>query len=356
MDTNQAPTLYGIFNSNRKPEDFWGKNQFNSSFPVALACYMRDRKIPAQYVHLSADSEISVSEVPFDAVFNSRKRNSELSFMFESKFNPYQKYAKDDIKNIDLVICDGDKQIRALEIKLTALPDETTYSLEEKEWGCELVIRPASTSYAALGIYHHLGDDKENARHIVEHTAGSVRDWNNPYEVSMHFDKIINSLKEFQSAFLHKQQPFLMQTVWKTKGKKPYLAENAFDIFIWSDYALCRLFMGQCRADPHHDLTRYERSTARFARFLYEALTRGFVKIKSIYTEMTFDKQTDKEFAANGRLTNPFLSSERLVKPAITTKDLYNIIQNGGESLLSPERRLDQSIYIQALLDKKVMS
>jgi len=41
------PRLFGIVNSNR---DYatpysWGKNQFNSSFPAALACYLYSKKM-----------------------------------------------------------------------------------------------------------------------------------------------------------------------------------------------------------------------------------------------------------------------------------------------------------------------
>lgn len=36
------PRLFGIINSNRdySNAETWGKNQFNSSFPASLACYM----------------------------------------------------------------------------------------------------------------------------------------------------------------------------------------------------------------------------------------------------------------------------------------------------------------------------
>jgi len=42
MEKNNIPGLFGIANSNRDytRADTWGKNQFNSSFPVALACYL----------------------------------------------------------------------------------------------------------------------------------------------------------------------------------------------------------------------------------------------------------------------------------------------------------------------------
>ncbi|MBI9080612.1 MAG: HindVP family restriction endonuclease [Pseudodesulfovibrio sp.] len=355
MTTKQSPTLYGIENSNRKPKDFWGKNQFNSSFPVSLACYMRDQGWTAQYLHVDENLDISIREIPFDEVFNSNKKNTELTFNFESKFDPYQQYTTDDIKNIDLVVADGVIPIRPLEIKLTAVPDQATHNLEEVFWGPEIVVRPASTSYAALGIFHNIHADLELARSIIEPTAQKIKQWGNKYEISAHFPKLMRMLDNFQLTFHVKQQPFLMQIVWKTKGKQPYLNDNAFDIFVWSDYALCRLFIKNSRKElGNGDLNRFERSTARFSRFLYEATTRGTVPLKSIYTEMAFDLQTDKELAANGRITNKYLQSERLLQPLVHKDHLFNIILNEGETLLSPERRLDQSVYIQAIIDGKI--
>ncbi|EFL4562358.1 HindVP family restriction endonuclease, partial [Escherichia coli] len=42
---SKIESLYGLKNTNRKESDLWGKNQFNSSFPTSLACYMRDNKM-----------------------------------------------------------------------------------------------------------------------------------------------------------------------------------------------------------------------------------------------------------------------------------------------------------------------
>jgi hypothetical protein len=43
----KQPRLFGIEHSNRdfSKKESWGKNQFNSSFPVAFACYMSEKAI-----------------------------------------------------------------------------------------------------------------------------------------------------------------------------------------------------------------------------------------------------------------------------------------------------------------------
>lgn len=103
-------SLYGLENSNRCFSDpyYWGKNQFNSSFPVALACYMRDQQIPAVSLELNKDAIVAPTERTFDWVFNSDLPNAELFFGFESRFEPFQKFVHDDLKPIDLVVREAD--------------------------------------------------------------------------------------------------------------------------------------------------------------------------------------------------------------------------------------------------------
>jgi hypothetical protein len=135
-----------------------------------------------------------------------------------------------------------------------------------------------------------------------------------------------------------------MQPIWKTKGKSPALDDNAFDIFVWSDFALSRLFIESARGNPSN-ISRATRSTARLARILYEISAQRKTNIYQIYTEMAFEHQTDKEFAMSGRITRNYMKSPRRLKPAVKKKCLSEIILNGGEKLLSPERRFDQTIY-----------
>ena len=70
--TNNA-SLYGLTTSNRNFEDkyYWGKNQFNSSFPAALACYMRDQGHDALYIRHAADKKTTIDMLPFCQVFGS---------------------------------------------------------------------------------------------------------------------------------------------------------------------------------------------------------------------------------------------------------------------------------------------
>ena len=63
--------LYGIAHSNRNFKDpfYWGKNQFNSSFPIALCCYMRDSGKNALGIQMEKDLTTSIKELSFNKVF-----------------------------------------------------------------------------------------------------------------------------------------------------------------------------------------------------------------------------------------------------------------------------------------------
>ena len=177
-----------------------------------------------------------------------------------------------------------------------------------------------------------------------------VRDWAVEEAIQAHRISILDALDLFSSHFIEHQQPFLMQPVWKTKGKSPELSEQAFDIFVWSDLSLCRAFIEIARADTKESRTisRHFRSCARMLRCLYELTTAEKSHITPIYRGMSLGNQTDKEFALNGRVTNRYMRCGRLSRPAVPASALTQIIQGGGEKLLSPERRFDATIFFTA--------
>ncbi len=345
----QSAGLYGIAHSNREGDALWGKNQFNSTFPTALACYMRDKSIRAVYLTLSESLTVEASEISIEELFNTDRPNDQLRFDFETRFEPYQQYALGDIGVIDLVVkndSDGTDAawLRPLEVKLTVTPDDGTSSRPPSEWSPELVIRPASTKYCALGIYHACRQRRDELRDIFQDFCGNFEQWNSSHELRNKRAPLLNSLDIFQTSFRAAQQPFLVQLIWKTEGKSPSLAEKAFDLFVWSDFALCRTFIDKSRKDSKN-VNRYLRASARLARVLYVLSTQERANLQAIYTEMAHGKQTDKEFALNGRATRPYLNTPRLLTPELRREVVAEIILNGGEKLLSPERRFDATIY-----------
>lgn len=352
-DQTPQPGLYGIRHSNRSGDALWGKNQFNSTFPTALACYMRDHQINPVYLTVDAQLRVVANEISVADLFNTDRPNDELRFDFEAKYEPYQSYALNDIGGIDLVVKHNNVDSaaawrRPLEVKLTVLPDNTTCSGTEDTWGSELVIRPASTKYCALGIRDSISTRRSEVREIFEDVCGTFQHWDSSHEVVAKKLELLNSLNAFQSNFHAIQKPFLMQPIWKTQGKSPVLSENAFDIFVWSDFALCRTFLDKSLEDGSGGVNRYMRSSARLARVLYELATRERANINAIYTEMAFGHQTDKEFALPGQTTKNYMDTPRRINPVLSRSVVADVIINGGEKKLSPERRFDASIYFTA--------
>lgn len=341
--------LYGIINSNRNFEDsyYWGKNQFNSSFPLALSCYMRDSQIKANYLKLGKEHHVSVKKIDFNKVFNTTSPNEELYFSFESQYEPFAKYLHDELKPIDLVIKlkDSGSFLRPIEIKLTTLPDSTTATKKENEYGAELVIRSPTMRYMALSMAESCEKHFPEIKKIFEPTCHSIRDWNNQHEILAHKNNILESLEIFFSKFQRYQRPLLLQPVWKTVGKSAQLANHCLDVFVWSDFALTRLFMDAAIANYSNKITRQQRAAFRLARFLYEVSKDGKVFQQSIYDGMTYDTLNDKEFAVSGTVTHRYMKCKRLTKPIITKGEIKGIILGDGQKFLSPERRFDAIIF-----------
>lgn len=348
-EESPVPTLYGLSNSNRKPSDFWGKNQFNSSFPAALACWMRDQHMNPVYVHTSPEGVVaSDQKISFDEVFGSTTPNEKLRFDFEARFPSFHGYSFDSLEAIDLVVSEGEEGGRALEVKLTVLPDQTTFTRTEDLWGCELVVRPVSVIYAALTIYHSLSGRKVEALELIRKTALGIGDWTNKAEILSHREQILGTLETFLDTFSDWQTPLVLQPVWKTKGKLPELADQAFDIFVWSNMALCRLFLNQAKAGgDSKKVSRHLRASARLLRCLYDLFSSGQIR-RSEITRMELGNQTDKEFSASGAVTSQYMKHPRLTVPKVHKSVLSKIILNGGEKQLSPERRFDATIFFTA--------
>ena len=237
-----ANGLYGIYNSNRSADDHWGKNCFNSSFPTATACYMLDNDIPAIYIQLekvNGKLRVVPSTISMRKVFNCQNRPvRELKFCFESVFEPYQQYSFDRIDGIDLVVTDMDNNyLSPLEVKLTVIPTSATSKQPPEQWGSELVIRSATTSYCALGMFDAVKNNSRAVREIFETACSSIQMWDNDYEMTHKMPQLCSAIDAFQYKYYKNQKPLLMQTLWKTDGQSPILADQAFDIVVWSDYA-----------------------------------------------------------------------------------------------------------------------
>ncbi|MDO4879361.1 MAG: HindVP family restriction endonuclease [Neisseria sp.] len=343
-----TPHLFGLNRSNRdfSNRETWGKNQFNSSFPAALCCYMADRGISANYL-CAENGRLSVRSIGFEEVFGINPLSPNAYFAFETAHSPFQKYVVGTLPRTDLVVQDFDSGncLSGLEIKLTALPDNTTCRLDDARYGSEIVIRPDSIVYLACSIADAYGQDGlSGIADIVPDTE--MLDWSEPATAAGAFPHIRRTLQNICENADGRQKPFLLQPIWKTEGKSPRLAEDCLDVFVWSDAAFVGFIQSLARLDMRQNgITRQARTAVWLYKMLEETVRYGRFNHEKIIDTCSYNTKNDKAFAASGQVTNPFMKSPRLTRPIIGKNEIKNIILGGGQEMLSPERRFDAIIY-----------
>ena len=183
------------------------------------------------------------------------------------------------------------------------------------------------------------GLNKTNRDYTKETTWGKNQ-FNSSFPASLCcYYQVSLSVEENQNAFL-------IQPIWKTKGKSPQLAEQCLDIFVWSSAGFTN-FISQI-ADSNPSAVKITRQT-RTAIWLFKMLTdinkKDQFDYKSIIDKLSYNTKNDKAFSSSGRITNPYMLCPRLESPIIAKDEIKNIILGGGQNLLSPERRFDAIIF-----------
>jgi hypothetical protein len=343
------PGLFGIKHSNRDFEqrDTWGKNQFNSSFPVALASYMGHKNIDNVYLTLDERQKVKCDKISTQKLFGIEPDSDDLFYSFESVYTPYEQFVIGELPRVDLVTqrrSDG-IALKGMEIKLTALPDNSTCELPDNKFGTEIVTRPPTIIYLACSIAALYQKSYLQLRQYFDAKFDRLRDWANPEIVLPHINDMIHSLDKIMLDNNSKQEPIIMQPVWKTEGKSPKLAENCLDVFIWSNYAFVELIVKELRNQQITKITRQARTVVWLFKMLYDFSKTGQFYPKQIIDDYSYNTLNDKAFAASGIVTHSLMQSPELTKPRIKNNEIKNIILGGGQNMLSPERRFDAIIY-----------
>ena len=342
---------FGIEHSNRRPGDHWNKNCFNTSFPVALACYLMKKGIKAIYNKLefhNGKPKVVSSEIDIGDVFYcGGSDTSDLYFRFDSVFEKYRTYSADPIDGIDLVVITTDgKYLAPLEVKLSVLQTDSSGRQSEPKSGSDLMIRSAVTSYCALGMYDSVKNESKNIRNIFEDVCTTICNWSNGDEVMYSIPRIAECINVFQERYHTAQKPLLMQAIWKINEKTSELEEDAFDIIVWSDYAISRLFIDKSYT-AEKAMSRASRATSRLARCLWELSRSEKIRLFDIYSQMAYGNRSDKEFAIGAKEWTAYISTNRIIKPILKKNTLNEIIKPGYIEKLSPERRFDWSCFIE---------
>lgn len=341
---NIPPGLFGLRKTNRdfSLKETWGKNQFNSSFPAALCCFLAEKNIPANYLAIS-NGKLTPSFISIQSVFGIETNNKDAYFAFESQHTPYQKFVVGSLPRTDLVIQreSTGECLSGLEVKLTALPDNTTCDLDDSLYGSEIVVRPDTIVYLACSMAAGFSDALGDILPSIQ-----IKDWSEAHLVLEKIEAIIQAIELLSMALEKNQNSFLLQPIWKTIGKSPELAENCLDIFVWSNAGFSNFISKIANKNPSvPGITRQTRTVVWLYKMLSDIKDYKKFNHEKIIDTLSYNTKNDKAFASAGNVTNKYMSCPRLVKPIIQKSDIKEIILGGGQHLLSPERRFDAILF-----------
>lgn len=340
-----APGLFGQ-NHNNSSRDYtkayyWGKNQFNSSFPASLVAYMSSKGLHPVYLTMDKNGELAHGYISAENLFliNPLARNA--FYNFEAGFPVYEKYYTGEREKIDLVMVDSDNNhpLIGLEVKLTALPDGSTKDKEEDKYGCEIVVRSPTICFLACSICKNYdGVEGRNKLKALIDTVPKINHWEETESVLPHYTEILQSVMNVCYDMQDRQIPLIIQPVWKTQGARGILADDCLDVFVWSNLATVQMFNKQT-SDVR--INRYMRTVVWLYRMLFEYVTFGHFDYVTIVKNYAYGSNSDKAFSITGNVSWPMLTCEELTHPRVDKREIKNIILGGGQNFLSPERRFD---------------
>ncbi len=342
-----TPTLFGLNQSNTN-KDFrqakaWGKNSFNNCFPISLLCYMQSQNIAPVYLVLDKNSDVVAKKISVNSIFGGAYDAENVYFAFEYTYGQKQQFVKGTLPRIDLVVMDNSNSenpwLRALEIKLTALPDNSTCNLSEEQYGCELVVRPNTIIHFTLEIVTEYAEHQNELSEILQPIFRSDFDWKSEDSILKKMPHIIHIIQSLLLTKMDNQIPLVIQPIWKTIGKSSQLHENCLDVFIWSTFAFAKLLLDSVEQGRSNEFSRAKRAVLWIVKMLSDFAVDGRIDPQTV--SVGFARQTDKAFALSGRKTHSYMFCNELLHPRIKKTEIKNIILGEGEKFLSPERRFD---------------
>ena len=333
-ENKRSPGLFGIERSNRdfSKSENWGKNIFNNTFPVSLACYMASKKLDPIYLKFSDKENIIHSKVAVIDVFGMEVPNDKLYFSFEGQYSPYETISVGSPPRVDLVTYDvtpgQNAPLRPIEIKLTALPDyQTNEKQNEAEYGSELVIRPDTIVYTAMSIASKFSKNKLELRELLNEGNLNQKNLRDASTLLAEKERMVSNLIRVVAAAIDEEKPLLLEPVWKTKGRTLILADRCFDIFVWSDLSFSKLLLDRASGANGKKIRRPLRAASWLYHMLSQYAETGTMDSSSIIDELTYGTKNDKAFSVGGNLTNPYMKSPELTSPRIHKESIDKSLQ-----------------------------
>lgn len=344
-ESSIQPGLFGQKHSSRDytKAECWGKNQFNSSFPASLVAYMYSAGMTPVYIKTTKENKIEHSGISGLELFGIDPLSDDAYYNYEAGYAPYEKFYQGDREHIDLVMMNNrtSEVLAGLEMKLTALPDNTTKSQPETEWGAEIVMRPPTICFLACSICanYSTANGKERLRTMLRQVP-QINHWEEIEEVLPHYTKILGSVLSVASDMCAKQKPLVIQPIWKTDGNRMRLKDDCLDVYVWSNLAIIQMCCTEETTAPAR-INRFHRTIIWIYKMLLDYLTYDTFDYKRIIRLQSYNLANDKAFALPGSKSRQFLTGDIVRHPRVSKYEIKNIILGGGQDLLSPERRFD---------------
>ncbi|WP_053942598.1 HindVP family restriction endonuclease [Kallipyga gabonensis] len=368
-DGQRGPLL--LFGLDHASHDFTdpvslGKNIFTNAFPISIAQYLALRKgmdIPLITADI-ADQKI-VTKHTLKSWREIIETDPESAiFKFEEIFQGFNPYTNASPNKSDIVVSDASgKQTRAFEVKLVVVPNSQTADRPHDKQSCEIVVRPPSIEQLAFSIADSYGAARRTELlDIITDCLKNPMDYQWSTELWMRdkVPKVVMAANEIVRQGIKLQTPFALTAIWRTKGQKPVLEDNAFDIFAWTDMAFLQLFIDKSTDDVNNSkrkknsVTRPERSLIWLISALFDYAAQRTLNFSKHHSKITYDAQTDKAGAFAGDIPLKHLNSPEFRNPRIQKAELESIVTREAFNYLMPERRLDSAIMIQHLLNSEI--
>lgn len=338
--------FYGIRNCNLGRKEMFSREMFPRSLSVALANYMDDHGIPLNLIHSDTSRNCCVSSIRTHEMYDCTPQEmSVMMFDFDSTFDPWTELAK-GVPESGLVLRDERGRPRCcLDLKTSVVPDAATRDLSPESQGPEITLETATVQGIALSMASSLLDERDATLAILRKDIPDDVDWSDWASVSRHIDEIVCNLDILETRFADLQRPRMLQAVWRTETDGPFMTDDAMDVFVWTDFALTRLFLDGNRRFADSRPTRPLRSAVRLFLVIISILEGARPGLASI-TDMTdYGLGGRKELMVNGKTTNRLMGSDRLASPAVSSLDSTFLISTGAERMFMPERSLEMSMY-----------
>lgn len=303
------PELFGINDTNVR--SVMSKNVFTTFFPIAAAVYMSNQNMPLKYICVR-NNALEITDIMFEDAIGV-KRDDIGRVRWKSEAHPKMFDHSANPPSVDLVPeLDGVEKTE-MEVKLTVVPTFAGRKVTEM-----IVRQNTQFTLAERLAYRHrdLIDSRplttDKLRQVVQHTDC--------------------------------QLPFMLHGLWKTVGTELKLDEtNTADVYVISDFAYLWMILQNVKGESTGN-TRMGKVERLVRTWIGSYLESGTMRYREKGQNIEHLKITLYPIDYLKDLKNGY---ENL---RLKMDDVLRIVPVESIKKMSPERRLDASIFLHYLM------